>query len=254
MSNFHAGWSLGALVGGLLGTLAARLGIAPGPQLLATNVVLVLALGLTTRWLPADEPVPAGVRAGPVFTAQLGLLAVLGFSSAIGEGIVSGWAGIYVNETLGAGAAAGALIFSCITASQLAGRLVGDRALQWLGHARFLRTIPLLGGLGLTAGLAVGTPAAAFVGFALVALGLSCVTPTVYGAAGNQPGIPSGQAIATLTIAAWPAFFAGPWLVGEISDATSLRSGLLVVVIATGVISLFARLAHFPTPGNGPSH
>jgi len=80
----------------------------------------------------------------------------------------------------------------------------------------------------------------ACLGLVVLGLGLSCVTPTAFGLAGNQPGVDPGAGIAVVTISSWPAFLIGPPLVGAVSSQTSLRLALLVVVVAAGLVAVLA--------------
>ena len=269
MGTFHAGFSVGTLLGALLGAIAGHLHVALDVQLAATSLILGALLAATTGWMPADEVQPdaalagAGHRAGTgtdlgtgrrpgrlgsklAFTPQIGLLAALAFGSALCEGTTSQWSSIYVHQSLGASTALGALAYATFSGCMSLGRITGDRVVHRVGRSRFLLLAPLLAAGGMAIGLLVHTSWAAFPAFALVGLGLSCVTPTVFGTAGNQPGIPSGRAIATVSIASWPAFLAGPPLVGTISHASDLRWALFVVVLAAIGVSLTSRLVHTP--------
>jgi len=167
MSSFHACFSLGQLAGGLLGVLAASAGIAPALQLTVTNTMLAGALAATVRWLPDDRPAaPArhlvgahgtgfpmegatNSRAGggtglQSLTPQLVLLAGMALLTSINEGAAVQWSAQYGAVTLAAGAGVGALTFSCFSVAMATSRLFGDRIVNQLGRARFLRYSALL--------------------------------------------------------------------------------------------------------------
>lgn len=251
MSSFHAGFSLGTLSGALLSAAAVSAGVSPGLQLAAISAVLAVVFLVMLRWLPADAPKPsvghvprqqrAGRRSsGFAFSLPIIVLAGIGFCSVIAESTSSQWAAIYVSEGLDAGATAGALAFACFSGAMSLGRLGGDRAVQHLGRKRFLSLVPLVAVAGITAAVAFGTVWAAFAGFVLVGLGLSAVTPTVYGTAGTLPGQDPAPAIATISLVTWPGFLAGPVIVGGLSGATSLRVALLVIGVAAATMTLLA--------------
>ncbi len=254
MSSFHACFSLGTLAGGLIGYVAARTGVAPATQLTLTGVLLAAALATTCRWLPADDA-PAE-RAGDhesrrpwqVVTPQLALLAAIAFFAILAEGTTAQWSAIYVSDALGAGAAAGALAYACFALAMSSGRLAGDRIVQRVGRERFLRTAPLVAAAGMGVALAVGTEPAAILGFVVIGLGLSCLVPTIFGTAGNQPDVPASTGVSTITMASWPAFLLGPPLVGALSSMTSLRFALVVVIVAAGIVVLLAQRVRAPEP------
>jgi MFS family permease len=250
MSSFHACYSLGTLLGALLGAAGAALGVAAWAQHAGTSVALAVGLAVTRRWQPADPaaPPPTGPTR-PRLTPSLAVLAVLGLCGALAEGTASSWSALYVERTLDGPAGLGGFTYACFAAAMLAGRLVGDRAVARLGRRRFLVGSGVVSAVGLGAGLASGTVVGACLGFAVLGLGLSCVIPTVYGAAGNAPGVTPGAGVATVTIASWPAFLVGPPLVGGLSDLTSLRTALLVVVLAGAVIAVLGRWVPPPSEG-----
>jgi MFS family permease len=232
MSSFHACFSLGTLLGALLGSAGAAAGLPPAVQLGLSGAVLGALLLALARDLPAGPAAgPSSERATRRLTPVLLVLAAMGLASLLAEGTAGAWSAIYVSQTLGAGGTAGAVAYACFAGAMTTGRLGGDRVVHVLGRRRFLQVS------GLVAG---GTPAAAFVGFGLLGLGLSCVTPTIFGLAGNQPGVGSGAGILVVTIASWPAFLVGPPLVGAVSSQTSLRVALLLLPVAAVLLSLLA--------------
>jgi MFS family permease len=251
MSSLHAGFSLGTLSGALLSAAAVTAGVSPGLQLAGIGAALGLVFLVVLRWLPPDAPrhpadqlprprKPGRRSSGFVFTLPIIVLAGIGFCSVIAESTSSQWAAIYVSEGLGAGAAAGALAYACFSGAMSIGRLSGDRVVHRLGRKRFLSLVPLVAVAGIVAAVAFGSVWAAFAGFVLVGVGLSAVTPTVYGTAGTLPGQDPAPAIATISLVTWPGFLAGPVIVGTLSGATSLRVALLVIGVAAAIVTLLA--------------
>ena len=279
MSSFHACFSLGQLGGGLAGVLAASVGIAPALQLTVTNTMLAGALLATVRWLPDDRPAavegrPAGTRgprsavggptgsaAGSVaprgsglrtLTPQLALLAGIALLTSINEGAAVQWSAQYGAVTLAAGAGIGALTFSCFSVAMTTSRLFGDRIVNRLGRARFLRFSALLAAAGMAVGLLVGTTTSAFVAFALLGAGSACIVPTVVGLAGNQPGIPAGRGVAAVSFGQWPAYLIGPPIIGAVAGLVGLRSALGVLVIAALAIAVLAGRVREPIAPDDP--
>jgi MFS family permease len=178
-----------------------------------------------------------------VFTPAIALLSLIGLFAVIAECASSQWAAIYVSDDLGGGGTAGALAFACFAGAMTAGRLGGDRIVNRIGRRAFFTTVPLLAVAGIVVGVALAAPWAAFLGFALVGAGLSCVTPTVYGTAGVLPGREGqdpGPAIATISVVTWPGFLAAPLIVGTLCGAASLRVALLMIGLAAALIPLLA--------------
>ncbi len=252
MSSFHACYSIGTLLGALLGSVAAGLRVAPGVQLAASGVLLGVLLLLAVPHLPGDPaPVPAGERAPRRLTPVLLVLAAMALCASVAEGTAGSWSAIYVSQSLHAGQTAGAVAYACFAAAMTTGRLLGDRVVSRLGRRRFLQASGLLGAAGMAVGLAVDTTAAACAGLVLLGLGISCAVPTIFGLAGNQRGVSAGSGILVVTVASWPAFLIGPPLVGALSSQTSLRVALLVVVLSAAALGALATRLPVSASGTG---
>jgi MFS family permease len=241
MASFHAWFSIGLLSGALIAAAATQLGVGVATQLLVTGVILLVGFVVTVPFLPADEPLPpkADRRRRPV-SRQLLLLGSIAFCSSIGEGAATAWSNVYVRESLHAGKTLGTVAYAFYAVCASISRLSADRVLHRLGRRTFLRTAGLLAASGTAVGLAMGTIPGAFVAFAFLGIGLAAVIPTVFGAAGNQPGYTAGEGLATVTLLYWPAFLLGPAIIGNVAHVTSLRTAFFVPV---GTACVFALLA-----------
>lgn len=242
MSSFHATFSLGQLAGGVIGIFAAHAGIRPNVQLACTGAVIGVLLLCTYRQLPTERRAVqmAKVPVRQRFTPQLLLLAGIAFLASINEGSAGQWSAQYTAGSLNAGAAAGAAAYTCFTIAMTISRSTGDRLVNRLGQRRFIRLSELLVAVGFGAALLIGTPVAAFAGFAVLGLGSGCIVPSVMGLAGNQPGIPTGQGVAVVSFGQWPAMLVGPPLVGAIAGLVGLRDALFLLVVAAILIVVLA--------------
>jgi fucose permease len=251
MSSFHACFSLGALTGGVCGTVAAHLGVSPGDQLAVTSAVLGLALLSTLSWMPVDEP---GALAGrrlnrnALRNRQLVLLGVIALLSSLAEGSASQWSALYTANALSAGAAAGAATYTCYTLATTITRSRGDVLVQRLGRPLFLRLASAVAASGLGFALAVGRPWAAYVGFAVLGVGVACIIPTVYGLSGNQAGLSPGEGLTVASAGQWPAFLAGPPIIGALAGLFGLRAALILAVLAPLAVTVLAGRVREPAP------
>ncbi|MBA9002745.1 MFS transporter [Thermomonospora cellulosilytica] len=90
--------------------------------------------------------------------------------------------------------------------------------------------------------LAVPSIATALAGFALAGLGVATLVPAAMHTADELPGLPDGTG---LTIVSWllrGGLLLSPPLVGFVADLTSLRVGLLSVVLAGAITVVLARV------------
>lgn len=256
VNAFHGLWSVGAVLGGLLGSVAAGLSVPLGIHLAVSGVVFgAVAVGAYRFMLPgpedaeraAPQPSVADRAAEPRRRAvlprrALGMLAVLGTLGVCGafvEDAGSSWGALYMRGEVGAGAATAGLAFVALSVAMTVGRLTGDRAVNRFGQRR----VAVVGGGGIFVGmglaLAVPSVGTTLLGFALAGLGVATLIPAVMHTADELPGLPHGVG---LTVVSWllrVGFLVSPTAVGLVADATSLRVALLGVVLAgLGVLVL----------------
>jgi MFS family permease len=264
INSLHGLWSIGAVLGGGAGALAASQGIALEAHLVVAGVVVAL-IGLAAgRWLLAgpDEPdaVPAeAVPADPVpdagerpsrgagrRLALLGLLLVL--ASAV-EDAPSSWGAVLLRQELGTSVAVAGLVYIGFQSSMTVGRLTGDWVVDRFGPVSVVRAGGALTALGVGAGLAIGEPVAVIIGFSLAGFGTASLFPVVFHAAGEVPGVSTGHGLAAVAWMARVGFLVTPPIIGVVGDAISLRAGLVLVPVAGALIALLAGvLGHDAAP------
>lgn len=243
MSSFHAGWSLGQLLGAALAGAVAAWGLGVGWGL-AVPAMVVGGCSLAAFALP-EAPIerPASQRlAWPDRTIVM--LGVLVACSFVIEGGTADWSSVYLRTVLGASPAVASTSIAVFAGTMVVMRLVGDRLVAWLGPAWVVAGGGVVAGVGvllavLAPGLAVGV-----CGFALVGVGVANIVPVLFSAAGAR----GAAGVATVATAGYGAGLAAPPLIGWVSDGFGLRVGLLLLVIAAvGLIGLGRR-------GVVPSH
>nr|MDQ4030358.1 MFS transporter [Actinomycetota bacterium] len=217
LSSFHAGWSLGGLVGAAAGAAFAALDGAPEWHFTGAAAVLgatgVLA---SRRLLPASadrSEGSTGLRRPP---RRLLPLAILAFAGLFAEASAADWSAVYIDDPLGASEAVAALGFACFAVAMTVFRFAGDRLTARLGPVTVVRAGGIAAGGGLAFALVVGHPAAALVGFALMGAGLAALVPIVFRAAGSTPGIAPAAGIAALSTVGYGAFLVGPPAIGPL--------------------------------------
>src|SRR5919197_369316 len=135
LAGFHGIWSLGTVVGALLGGAAAAVGLAPAPHL-ALAAALLLVLGVTTtRWL-LPSSADRAERGGPRLRRPSGalvLLAAIAFCGLLCEGAVYDWSTVYLRDSLGSSEGLAVSGYVAFTATMTAGRLVGDAVRARIG-------------------------------------------------------------------------------------------------------------------------
>lgn len=247
LNSFHATWSAGSVLGGLMGSAAAALAL-PLPVHLGISAALFIAVALVAFGFllpgPEDaerEPVPAGtrIRWGKA-TLILLVLGVIASAGALIEDSGASWGAVYLTG-LGAAAGVAGLGFVALQALEFLGRLIGDRLVDRFGQRATARGGAVIVVLGMGLALAFPSVPLTIVGFGLAGFGVATLIPAAMHAADELPGLPPG---AGLTVVSWLlriGFLCSPPIVGLVADATSLRVGLLVVPLAGLVVLVGAR-------------
>jgi MFS family permease len=127
-------------------------------------------------------------------------------------------------------------------------RLLGDAITTWLGPARTVRTGALVAAGGL--GLALLAPSAywALPGLAASGAGFSVIIPLVFGAGGRVKSVGRGAGVATVSGIGYLGFLFGPPAIGFVSQLTSLRYALWIVVALCVIAALLSRAADGYSP------
>ena len=167
----------------------------------------------------------------------LGSLLVL--AGAIEDSPAS-WGAVLMREELGTSAGAAGLLFLAFMSAMTVSRLTADRVADRWGPERMLRLAGIAIAAGTAIGLLVGHPVSAVAGFAVAGWGAGPIFPTVFHAAGNLPGVPSGHGVAAVAWASRLGFLVVPPLVGVLGDALTVQAALAVVPVAGAVLALLA--------------
>ena len=134
--------------------------------------------------------------------------------------------------------------YAVFSAAMAVFRLSGDWITNRLGFAWTVRGGALLAACGLTSALLVHSPYEALPGFALVGAGFSSIIPLVFAAGGRIKSVSEGAGVAAVSGLGYLGFLIGPTAIGFISELTSLRIGLsLIVALSLLTAGLVKRAA-----------
>jgi predicted MFS family arabinose efflux permease len=252
LSSLHAAFSFGGFAGAGLGALAAALDIAPLPHLAAAALLFgipgLIAIGpllVRDEDRDADAPRLRWTR----LPSRLALLGAACFFCLMAEGGASDWSAKLVRDSLAGSAALGAIAYAVFSIGMGCGRLIADRLWARWGATGLLRRCGLLAAAGFAGGLLAGTAPAAIAGFAALGLGLAGVVPTLFRAGADEPGVPTGPALAAVSSLGYLGFLAGPPLIGGVAQLTSLRLACGLLVAAGLLVFLLASSAE-PRPSH----
>ena len=245
LNSFHAVWSMGAVLGGIMGAALAAAGLSTTQHMVVSASVFGLAALASYRWLlrgpePSlvEQPDAPGSFDGPRSTsapsmaARYGVLLALvaiAASGGIVEDAGASWAAIYLTGSFETTTVVASLGFIALQGFQFVGRLCGDPLVDRFGQRAVARAGGALVLVSMGLALAMPTVTGTILGFGLAGLGVATLIPAAMASADQIPGFAPGTG---LTIVSWLlriGFLVAPPLVGAIADVTSLRVGLLIV-------------------------
>jgi MFS family permease len=233
MSRFHAMFSLGGIVGASAGGWIAARGVIPKVHF-TLAAILILAFIAFARRLMTETGAAPEQRAHFAFRrppAALLALSVIGFCIFLSEGAIADWTAVYLRQVLNAGEGTAAAGYAAFSAAMTVFRFTGDAITTKLGRAWTIRGGAILAGCGLALVVTAGSPAIALAGFAAAGAGFSSIIPVVFAAGGRVSSVTEAAGVATVSGIGYLGFLVGPPAIGFLSEATSLRGGLFLLVV-----------------------
>ncbi|GIH24855.1 MFS transporter [Acrocarpospora phusangensis] len=240
LSGMHAGWCVGAIGAGLMGTAAIAAGLS-----LTVHIVLVALLSLPASMVLSRFYLNDRIRTAETTTTRrlpgvVYLLGAITFGAFMVEGVVADWNGLYLRDTLNAPEALAALGYPVFEAGMLLGRLSGDRLRLRFGAPGLIAFSGLATAATYGTVILVASPVAAVTGMLFVGIAVAMISPMAMSLAGTASATP-GPAIAQTGAMGYAGLLLGPVLIGFLSGATSLRVAMLTAVVLGVLITVAAR-------------
>ena len=258
LNSMHAGWSIGAAVGGAVGTLAALGGVPLLAHMTLWSAVCVTTMALCARrFLTEAQPPPAADQTDPaapqithrptgrqmiLILAPLALVALAGISV---EDIGNNWSAVLLSAERDVTAASAGVGLSVLLAAQFIGRLLGDRVIDRLGR----RATLLISLAAVTVGLfgAAWAPnvGLTLAGLALAGLGCAVTVPIAFATAAAVPGLAAHSGVTWISWIMRTAALGLSPAIGLMSQGGSLPLAIsAVALIAVVALVLQLRPAH----------
>jgi fucose permease len=255
MPRFHAGWSVGTILGAALGVPVTRLDL---PLPLHLGAVSLLALALVVagvrRFLAAEPDQPGGERAGRSAwreprTLAIGIM-VLAFAAA--EGTANDWLALALIDGYDAPQWVGVLGFAGFVTAMTTGRMLGPPLLDRFGRAPVLWATCAAAMTGILLVVLGAHPAAVALGILVWGLGASLGFPVGMSAAADDPARSAARVSVVATLG-YAAFLAGPPLLGRLADAVGTREALLAVAALMVPAAVTVAAVRSPVAGPPPA-
>lgn len=254
MSRFHAMFSLGGIAGSGAGALFAWAGIPPLRHFAAAAAAIVTGLMLL-RGRVADYREPRRQSSKHKWEAPppaLLMLSAIGFCIFLSEGAIADWTSVFMYEAVHTREGLAAAGYAAFSVSMTGFRLTGDLIVKRLGRARTIRAGAVLAACGLAVAATATGPVPALFGFAAAGAGFSSIIPIVFAAAGRVRSVTEAAGVATVSGIGYMGFLAGPPAIGFVSEYSSLRAGLLVLVLMSIIAATLAGIVRRGAAGESP--
>jgi fucose permease len=273
MPRFHAGYSIGTVLGALVGSVmvALRVSVSIHIGLVAVGVAVAVPAGV--RAFLADQEEAGAHRGGDVRVGagadtstsrslvawtetRTLLIGVFVLAFAFAEGTANDWISLAIIDGYHTAAAVGTLGFAVFLAAMTLGRWVGPGLLDRYGRVPVIRGLTLLALFGLAIFLAGSWTLLAFLGAALWGIGVSLGFPVGMSAGADEPARAAAR-VSVISSIGYCAFLAGPPLVGFLGQRVGVlraqASVAVLLVVAALVVRNVRPLASAFTPTRGGS-
>lgn len=233
MPKMHAAFSIGALAGAGLGTIAIQLDVNIALQVGLFAIICYLIPMFYTRHMPADnglhsEEEKAG-NAGPVFSKVVILLGLGIFGMTLAEGASNDWLTIGLVDDYKADATSAGIAYAILIGSMTIVRFFGGPLTDKFGKALTLRVTGVIGIIGLILLITrISIPLAWFGSF-LWGVGVALAFPLFLSAAGEQPN--PARKVATVSAFGYTSFLVGPPLLGLVGQEIGVVNMYWIILL-----------------------
>lgn len=246
--QFHAAFSIGALVGTLLGAWCSAANVPVAWQFLASAVILVVWRVLTVPMVVIATVRPAagtlamsdgaprrsmGARLGSSLGAwrerRTLLLGLVVMSASMSEGSANDWLAISVVDDFGRTEALGAVVFGVFVGSMTVFRMAGNGLIDKCGRVATLRWSAASSIVGLAIFGVAPSFVLASIGVALWGFGAALAYPIVIAAVSDDPLKAAGR-VSVVSAFASMASLAAPPLLGLVAQQISTRYALVLLI------------------------
>ncbi|MCT4608506.1 MAG: MFS transporter [Pelagimonas sp.] len=188
---------------------------------------------------PSDTPEEGAAQATSLpwtLVLPAGLALLIAFLSEQGT---EGWSALHLERGLGAGEAQGSLGPAILGITMAIGRLSGQVVIQRFDEVRLLRAAACVSALGALIAAWAPSIGIAYLGFALLGLGVSVIVPIGLGIVGRSVrDDQKALAISRVTMVGYTGFFIGPPMMGFLAELMGLPMSFTAVALLLIMVPL----------------
>ncbi|MGE8327894.1 MFS transporter [Pseudomonas urmiensis] len=267
MTSFHAAYSLGGFLLGMVGSMFASqfTDSAAVPFTVLGGLMLVIGLIVGFLMLEKHEVVEESKATVAADVSILGqgsnstkiILLMLGFGflllgSMFGESSITDWGQEYGLRVIGVTAADAGVAVSVFTGAQFIGRVFGDRLAVLIGPSRLVFLSALIAIAGLVLPTVSHTHAAVLIGFAMFGLGLASIAPLMLSSAGRKDPANSGRNIGIVNCIGYSGMLLAPAIIAYVVSTVGIEKLMYFPILLLIPLAIFgpALMKQTQAPGN----
>jgi fucose permease len=247
----HGFFSLGTVIGAVVGMLLAAIRFPVPLHLLIVAAIVIVFVFVGIRYIPASAPAAErGARAAARDRPRTRVwadprLLLLGFvvlALALAEGTANDWLPLVMVDGHGFDPALGSAVYAAFAAAMTAGRFAGGRIVDRVGRAATLAGSAALGAVGILLVSLVDDQVVAALAVVLWGLGAALGFPVALSAAGDSGDDPEARVTLAATVG-YVAFLVGPPALGFLGEHFGIRLALLAVLVLVAAAAFAAPAA-----------
>lgn len=247
MSSFHAIFSIGLMLGALLGSLMISMNFGYKIHFWGISILNLLLIPTFYYVLLPDEKSKKNSddkEDASIYNldSYLITLALIAFCGMLCEGAMADWITLYFEENISSNMIPKTIGFTTFAAAMVIGRLLGD----YLSNKNKVKNILIINGILIAIGMGITLTNYNIIvkicGCFLIGIGVSTIVPIIYSQAGIQTKIKPAIAIAGVSTIAYIGFLIGPVLIGYLAEISSLKYSLILLPILGLISSLIASI------------
>lgn len=248
LPQLHGAYSLGALGGAGLGTLAIIVHFSLVIQMIVIAVITTAIAWFTYKRLPANTGKTKRIhgqekatRTPVTLTKRIVFLGLGIMGLSLAEGGSNDWLALSVVDDYKLDTTTAGITFAIMTLAMVITRFSGGKLVDRFGRVFALRTLGIAGVIGILLVILSPTIYLAWLGAALWGAGVALGFPLFISAAAD--GENSSQRVATVTAFGYAAFLVGPPLLGFLGQSWGLLNMFYLLAFFVACAVYFAGAA-----------
>ena len=249
LPTLHGCFSLGTVVGAVIGIWATAAEFSVTWHLVIAGLVAAVTVAVSVPLLPAGtgrEPKRrATAERAPRGTLwrdpRLLLIGVVILAMALAEGTANDWLPLVMVDGHGFDAALGSTVYAVFAAAMTIGRFAGGWFIERFGRPAVLCASAVSGAIGLVLVIFVDNQVVAGAAVLLWGLGAALGFPVAISAAGDS-GPDAAARVSLVATIGYVAFLVGPPALGFVGEEFGLRTALVIPLLALVAAAFVAPL------------